>query len=404
MKLILAVTTVAIFGLCKVTHALPRDLDPMDDMDENQFIEHFHLKKIQDKAEFERRQKALKQNEEEVKKVNADYAEGKKTWHDAVNKLSDLPADEFVQKKTGMKKTYATGMLEPLPEQRIDEASERYFDQLRMSRSSVPSSYSSVDEGIVSPVKDQKDCGSCVAFAAMSAIETCFKKLTGAFGDYSEQQMVDCAFGIYGAKGCNGAPPHAYLMWAGKNKIEFAAESQYPYLNMWPKLECPSDISVYNQGARVSGLYYTYYGDEELLKKLVYENGAVSAGVYASGGLQDYEGGIFAGCAPDAKTNHAISVVGYGTENGVDYWLIKNSWGTDWGENGFFRLQRGVGMCGIGSALITTECEATSGPTDPPPPPPPACVDQDDECQYYGAQFCSREQVRSICPASCDAC
>jgi len=401
MKLFVSGTIVFALGLC---HALPRDQDALNDMDENEFIEHFHLKKIEDKDEFRRRQEALKKSENEVKEVNKAYAEGKKTWHDAVNKFSDLPADEFIQKKTGMRKSFATGMLDPLPDQIMDVASERYFDQFRLSRSSVPTSYSSVDEGLISPVKDQKDCGSCVAFASINAIETCFKKITGAFGDYSEQQMVDCGFGINGAKGCDGASPNAYLKWAGDNNIEFASESQYPYLNMWPKLQCPSNLEVYNQGARVSGSYYTYGGSEELMKKLIYEHGAIVAGVYSSSALENYEGGIFEGCAPHVKTNHAISVVGYGTENGVDYWLIKNSWGADWGENGYFRLQRGVGMCGIGKTIVATTCEATSGPTDPPPPPPPECVDQDSECQYYGTQFCSREQVRAICPASCNAC
>ena len=91
----------------------------------------------------------------------------------------------------------------------------------------MPASYSSVDLGLVSPVKNQvwimflrspfltlysqKQCGSCVAFSNMALVETCFKKVTGKFGDYSEQQFVDCGYGQYGANGCNGAAPHAYV-------------------------------------------------------------------------------------------------------------------------------------------------------------------------------------------------
>ena len=58
--------------------------------------------------------------------------------------------------------------------------------------------------------------------------------------------------------------------------------------------------------------------------------------------------------------DHAVVVVGYGTENGVDYWLIKNSWGTQWGEKGYMRIKRGVGMCGIGGTLVTMKCGKVS--------------------------------------------
>jgi len=106
----------------------------------------------------------------------------------------------------------------------------------------------------------------------------------------------------------------------------------------------------------VSGSYYTYGGDEELMKKLVYEHGAVVATVKAAGPFSSYGGGVFSGCHPGSATDHAISVVGYGTEGGVDYWLIKNSWGTWWGDKGYIKIQRGVGMCGIGSHISVVEC------------------------------------------------
>ena len=76
----------------------------------------------------------------------------------------------------------------------------------------------------------------------------------------------------------------------------------------------------------MSDYYYTYSGDEETMKKLVAQHGAVVTSVNADGEFQNYGGGVFAGCT-SSDTNHAVAVVGYGTDNGVDYWLVKNSWG-----------------------------------------------------------------------------
>merc|ERR1711970_1573182 len=208
-------------GLCCAKHSVPDN--SLLDMNEDEFEDFFELEHVADPDEYEKRQNALKENEEEIKKVNQDYAEGKKTWFDSLNEFSNLPTDEFLKEKTGM--------LIPLPEERYDEESERYFAEFRLRRQSAPSEYSAVEEGHVSPVKNQGQCGSCVAFASMSSIETCFKKITGVFGDYSEQQMVDCGYGINGASACNGAAPHAYLKWAAKSGQSLTHESLYPYLN-----------------------------------------------------------------------------------------------------------------------------------------------------------------------------
>merc|ERR1712212_172764 len=284
---------VVVLGLCQAAPGGSGNLD----MDEKQFEEFFHLEPVQDAKELKRRQEALSQQEKEIKTVNAEYKKGESSFFEALNEFSDLPKDEFREQKTGMH----------------------------------------------------------VAFASMSSIEACFKKVTGVFGDYSEQQMVDCGFGINGAKGCAGSAPHAYLKWAGDKKVKFASESQYPYKDTKSTLQCPSNLPVYDQGAQVTGSYYTFAGDEELLKKLVYEHGSVVAGVTADP-LRNYGGGIFTRCPAGQEPDHAVSVIGYGTEDGVDYWIIKNSWGRYWGERGYARIQRGVGMCGIGATLAATTC------------------------------------------------
>merc|ERR1719481_2005694 len=225
------------------------DLDPEDELNEDQFEEYFHLDPVTDPEEHERREEALKENEALIKENNDQYLHGNRTWWDAVNEFADLPADEFLSEKTGDSDEvlYGRGLLEPAEEDRIDEESERYFDTFRYSRASVPDSYSSLDKGFVSQVKNQRQCGSCVAFANMALIETCFKKTSGVFGDYSEQQLLDCGFGQNGANGCDGAPTYAYAKWASTSKKELVHESTYPYLNTKPKLSCPAGLEGYKQ-------------------------------------------------------------------------------------------------------------------------------------------------------------
>jgi len=362
-----------------------QDLDNASlDMDEAEFEEFFHLVHVTDPVEFEKKQKALKDSEEEIKQVNKDFAEGKKTWFDHLNDFSNLPKDEFIKAKTGL--------IEPSPEDKAKSNSTAYF--ARYKRNTVPDEYNAVKEGLVSPVKNQGSCGSCAAFAAMATVETCFKKITGVFGDYSEQQMVDCGYGDKnGAWGCNGAYPHAYNKWAADNKVEFSSEENYPYTAR--QGTCPSEITVQNQGAKISGSYYTYGGNEELLKKLVYEHGAVLVAIHVDGGLHNYGGGIYSGCAPNVGINHGVVVVGYGTENGKDYWLFKNSWGTWWGEQGYGRLERGVNMCAIGPAIATIECVKTKKNE---------CFDKyEDECPDI-VDFCSDSWVAENCQKSCNKC
>merc|ERR1711962_1023735 len=204
-----------------------------------------------------------------IEEENEEFQEGKRTWFDELNEFSDLPQDEFKKHKTGdlkpegVDRKFGLGALEPQGAERVDAESERYFanfrESMRTNRASVPNTYNSVSLGHVSEVKNQKDCGSCVAFSNMAAVETCFKRVTGAFSDFSEQQLVDCGYG---------------------------------------------------------------------------KHGAVVTSVAAYGPMQEYKGGIFSGCTT-TKTDHAVTVVGYGSEGGVDYWLIKNSWGSNWGENGY---------------------------------------------------------------------
>jgi hypothetical protein len=198
-----------------------------------------------------------------------------------------------------------------------------------------------------------------VAFASTAVVETCFKQQTNKLTTYSEQQYLECAFDYQGSMGCAGAPLHAYLKWA-EGKRNLTASASYPYTAK--RRNCKSDL-LNNDGTLVSAAYYTYNGTEQLLQKLVATRSSVAAALWFNQESLDafiaYRGGgVFDGCTAGGRIlgGQAVAVVGYGQEGGQDYWLLKNSWGPEWGEKGFMRLRRGVGACQVGSALALVEC------------------------------------------------
>ena len=241
MLVYLALVQLLLAALAVGQHANPMDLDPLDEISEEEFEDYFHVSPPTDPEEMEKRKEALSEHEKEIHEINEEFEAGEISWYDAINEYSDLPDDEFVHDHTGAitNFTEGRGLLNPIPSQVVDPASEAYFRQVSLRRGSAPTRYNSRKYGLVSPVKSQKNCGSCVAFATMAAVETCYKKVTGVFGDYSEQQFVDCGYQKNGANGCDGAAPHAYAKTWGDNKLGLAHESQYPYLNKQPNLYCP---------------------------------------------------------------------------------------------------------------------------------------------------------------------
>ena len=178
----------------------------------DEFLTTFNLPPIDDPQEKEFRARVLKMNQRVVLENNEAYLAGNTTWFETINEFSHIPEDEFIANYTGMN---------------VEQLNNTRISRLRMKkslRSDVPASFNSVSLSYVSPVKHQGGCGSCVAFATMALVETCFKKTTGVFGDYSEQQLLDCAYGAQGINGCNGATPSGYSFWLAANKTKLASE------------------------------------------------------------------------------------------------------------------------------------------------------------------------------------
>jgi C1A family cysteine protease len=164
--------------------------------------------------------------------------------------------------------------------------------------------------------------------------------------------------------GCEGADSPQYgLFFAESLKGQSAHEFGYPYLDDKPKLKCPTNVTVYNSGAYVKEGLADYECDEDKLKILVSTYGAAVTSLYASDpGFRNYGGGVLATCAKE-PTNHAVLVTGYGKDEatGLDYWVIRNSWGTNWGKDGYIKIVRGQGACSIGKKCYAAKCLPTTG-------------------------------------------
>ena len=140
-----------------------------------------------------------------------------------------IPILIYQMQRTGamFRPGYSRGVL-IANESEIDEESERYFDKFRFSRQSAPSSYDSLELGHVTSIKDQMRCGSCTAFSSTAVMETVFAKITGKLADYAEQELLDCGYDHYHAKGCDGAQIYAYFKWLAKNKRKPMHEKDFP--------------------------------------------------------------------------------------------------------------------------------------------------------------------------------
>jgi len=271
-----------------------------------------------------------------IRQHNKEYEEGLHTYTKGVNAFTDMLHSEFVE-----------NMLMQMPPQYEEEDTMISEEELKELKSQVTAA--ELDwrsKGAVTPIKDQGQCGSCWSFSTTGTLEGAHFLATGQLVSLSEQQLVDCAR-RYNCYGCSGGWPAKALDYIRDNGgVE--TENAYSY-------EARDSSCRYNPsyvGATVRGKVTLPAADETALKNAVATKGPVSVLVDASG-FSGYSGGILYtnSCSPN-NLNHAVLAVGYGSEGGMDYWIIKNSWGTWWGENGYVRVARGYNMCGIASSNV----------------------------------------------------
>jgi len=283
--------------------------------------------KIYDEHEVLYRFRVFKQNAEFVDQFNS---EGH-SFRVALNKFADLTNTEFRERYTGLRR----------PLIQVSDPEHVYeYD----SRAALPASVDWRTKGAVTGVKDQGQCGSCWSFSTTGSVEGAWA-LNYSLVSLSEQNLMDCSRS-YGNLGCNGGlMDSAFKYIIANGGID--TESSYPYEES-TSYDCR--YKAVNKGAEISSYKDVTKGSESALQNAVAYRGPVSVAIDASKmSFQLYDGGYYyeSRCS-STNLDHGVLAVGYGTGSDGDYWIVKNSWGTSWGDKGYIYMARNENNnCGI---------------------------------------------------------
>lgn len=261
----------------------------------------------------------------------ASHNSAKKDWSMALNKFADLTEEEFAARYIGGYK--------PAKKERNVAAQHTNVDPRNL-----PDSVDWTQQGAVTPVKNQGQCGSCWAFSTTGSVEGVNQINSGNLISLSEQQLVDCS-GSYGNMGCNGGLMDNAFKYIQANG-GICKESDYPYTAR--DGQCQTSCSP---AVKISGYQDVTPNNANALMSAIAQN-PVSIAIEADqSSFQFYSGGVMT-AACGTNLDHGVLAVGYGSQSGQDFWKVKNSWGASWGMNGYILLGRGSqfgpsGQCGL---------------------------------------------------------
>lgn len=286
------------------------------------------------------RYEIYKDNLDRVIAHNQQHDAGLTTFRLGMNQFGDMTNTEY-KRVLGLKRKHTA------PQHRPAVVAHKEVSA-KVDLSAVPTSWDWREQGAVTPVKDQGQCGSCWAFSATAAMEGAYFQQFGKLLSFSEQMLVDCVNG--GADDCNtGGEMHdGYLQVIKQGGEE--SEANYPYT------ATSGNACRYDASKSIVTNFYGYSNvtqGEEAALQVASANAVISVGIDASSfWFQLYSSGVYSDTSCKngwTDLDHGVTVVGYNTmSSGGDYWIVKNSWGAGWGQAGYIYMARNKSnMCGI---------------------------------------------------------
>jgi len=347
--------------LCLVNIILALESSPKTKLQFQEFIAKYD-RHYASHEEYEYRYSNFLANLEKANKMNQGNAKY------GITKFSDYSEQEIRNMK--MEPT-SPGMLI----QSCLAANVSAAETLFRNTSNIPTAFDWRSKNVVTPVKNQGQCGSCWTFSTTGNIESQYAIAENKMVELSEQMIVDCSHSCVEEDGqsvCNQGCGGGWMWTAMADVIGWGGletESAYPYTAETGKCQFSNTSTTEQLFAPIKN--YTCIGEDEnqILLNLL-SRGPLSIAMNADL-LESYESGIIDpsawwddddGCDP-STLDHALLLVGYGVQEGwvenTPFWTIKNSWGADWGEEGYFRIVRGYGACGMNEAVTCAALESS---------------------------------------------
>uniref|UniRef100_A0A8D1TTU9 Cathepsin O n=1 Tax=Sus scrofa TaxID=9823 RepID=A0A8D1TTU9_PIG len=218
-------------------------------------------------------------------------------------------------------------------------------EQTFISNISLPLRFDWRDKHVVTSVRNQQTCGGCWAFSVVSAVESACAIKGQPLEVLSVQQVIDCSYNNYG---CNGGSTLNALYWLNKTQVKVVSDSEYPFKaqnGLCHYFSCShSGVSIKDYSA------YDFSGQEDEMAKTLLTLGPLIVIVDAVS-WQDYLGGIIQHHCSSGEANHAVLVTGFDKTGSTPYWIVRNSWGSAWGIDGYALVKMGGNICGIADSV-----------------------------------------------------
>ncbi|KAI6181876.1 Cathepsin F-like peptidase [Aphelenchoides besseyi] len=280
---------------------------------------------------------AFRQNLRQVKKLN--HLETLTNTEFGLNDFADISDEEFQKMllPVGSRKSLRSNatFIQPFSQKIAERAS---------LKTTYPKHFDWRTKNVVTPVKAQKNCGSCWSFATAATVETSYAIAHGELRNLSEQELLDCNLEN---NACNGGDVDKALRFV--REYGLMLEEEYPYVAH------RQNSCFLHDSPTITKIDVAYFinPDENAIIEWLVTFGPVNVGINVPKSMKLYKGGVYRPsdweCQFDVLGSHALNIMGYGTsEDGEKYWIIKNSWGQQYGiEGGYINFARGVNACGV---------------------------------------------------------